>query len=122
MDEKVIKTVNTIMAKFHERHDMTKTKIASLLISIYNGKMDNLVGIDDELLTDVEDFERMINTLEILEQKNNLNFKSKQIKVVVKRMRVKLFNLKLAIEVSDFKALNVIAKEFLRDINELDGI
>ena len=122
MDEKVIKTVNTIMAKFHERHDMTKTQIASLLISIYNGKMDNLVGIDDELLTDVEDFERMINTLEILEQKNNLNFKSKQIKVVVKRMRVKLFNLKLAIEVSDFKALNVIAKEFLRDINELDGI
>ena len=85
-----------------------------MALAVYNVNMETLVGIDVELKDTFEKLDRMMNSSDKLTDSKNVYFHR-----IIRNMKKKLVQLKIAVELNDFLALKVITQEYLKDVDKL---
>ena len=85
-----------------------------MALAVYNVNMETLVGIDVELKDTFDKLDRMMNSSDKLTDSKNVSFH-----IIIRNMKKKLVQLKIAVELNDFLALKVITQEYLKDVDKL---
>ena len=85
-----------------------------MALAVYNVNMETLVGIDVELKDTFEKLDRMMNSSDKLTDSKSVSFHK-----IIRNMKKKLVQLKIAVELNDFLALKVITQEYLKDVDKL---
>ena len=85
-----------------------------MALAVYNVNMETLVGIDVELKDTFDKLDRMMNSSDKLTDSKNVYFHR-----IIRNMKKKLVQLKIAVELNDFLALKVITQEYLKDVDKL---
>lgn len=82
-------------------------------LAIYHHKMYTLVDIDMELPKIFEQLDRMVESIDKLTNSRS------SIHVTIKNMKMKLINVKMAVETNDFSSLKVITLDYLKDVDKI---
>ena len=113
MEDKKLKASENIKCELRKRTQALKVKITSMSLAIYHNKMYTLVDIDSELLEIFTSLDRMLFSID------KLTGTKSSIHATIKRMKMKLINLKIAIETVDFPQLKVITLDYLKDVDKI---
>ena len=113
MEDKKLKASENIKCELRKRTQALKVKVTSMSIAIYHGKMDTLYTVTDELAEIFSGLDRMVTSIE------KLTGEKSDIHITIKRMRMKLTNLKIAIETSNFPQLKVVTLDYLKDVDKI---
>ena len=113
IEDKKLKASENIKCELRKRTQALKVKITSMSLAIYHNKMYTLVDIDYELLEIFTSLDRMLFSID------KLTGTKSSIHATIKRMKMKLINLKIAIETTDFPQLKVITLDYLKDVDKI---
>ena len=113
IEDKKLKASENIKCELRKRTQALKVKITSMSLAIYHNKMYTLVDIDSELLEIFTSLDRMLFSID------KLTGTKSSIHNTIKSMKMKLINLKIAIETTDFPQLKVITLDYLKDIDKI---
>lgn len=82
-------------------------------LAIYHNKMYTLVDIEDELLKIFEVLDKMVTSIDKLTNSRS------SIHYIIKNMKMKLINVQICVETSDFEGLKVITLDYLKDVDKI---
>ena len=111
MTDKKLKASENIKIELNKKVQALKVKITSMSIAIFHGEMYTLREVDLELLKIFNGLDRMVRSIDLLTGTVSPIHKT------LKHMKMKVTNLKIAVETSDFAQLKVVTLDYLRDID-----